>query len=84
MSFRDVVFRFHYHFVILDPYPLLLRIYRMALEPPRQDPMLPDNEEATVRPRDLAAKLKERTQPVLSEHLPENMMQLITKLSSVG
>ena len=68
----------------MDPYPLLLRIYRMALESPKQDPMHPDDEEATVRPRDLAPKFKERTQPVLNEHLPEEMMQLIAKLSSAG
>lgn len=55
----------------------------MALEPPKKDPMHPDDEGATVQPRNLAAKWKERTQPVLNEHLPEEMRQLITKLSSV-
>lgn len=84
MSFREVIFRFHYYFVTMEPYPLLLRIYRMVLEPPKQDPMHPDDEEATVRPRDLAPQFKERTRPVLSEHLPEEMRQLITKLNSAS
>jgi len=74
----NVFFRFHYFFLSPDPYPLVLRIYKMTTKPPkRQPPKQP------VLPQELALEFKKRAAPTLKEEPPTEMVRLLAKLAAV-
>jgi hypothetical protein len=77
MSIR---FRLHYFFVSRDPYPILLRIYRMTVEPtPKAEPP-----KEPVLPQELAPEFKKRTNGVVRQELPEEMARILRLMTAPG
>jgi len=72
----NVFFQLHHVLLNRDPYPLLLRIYRMTTNPPPKRRA----QKGSVRPEDLATEFKRRTQYLLDEDLPADVKRALKRL----
>ncbi len=82
LSSPEIVFRHHYFFVIQAPTPVLLRIYRMTEERPRAEhasgPVT--DEDVAVSAQQVGKLLKQRTDAILAEDLPEEISEVLARL----